>query len=60
MNWKHLPAALLALSVGLTGYGLWALFFPSTYNAFFGEQALAIRVIVIGMIGIAFVAWLKR
>ena len=61
MNWKHLPVALLALSVGLTGYGLKLVFFPS-YNEFggCGDPSFAVRLLVIGMIGVAFIAWLKR
>jgi hypothetical protein len=60
-RWVTVPNGLLALSVGLTIYGLKALFFPS-YNEFGGceDSGLAVHLLVIGMVGIGFVAWLKR
>jgi len=57
VNWKYLPYAVLALSVGFVAIGLWDLAFsaPCAENPNVSTQAVAI-----GLVGIAFVAWLKR
>lgn len=60
MNWKHLPIGLLCLSLALAAFGLAGLLAPNYFTTFYDNPTLAIHVMLIGLVGIGYVAWLKR
>lgn len=62
MSWKTLPIVLLCASGGLFLIGLILLFKPDAISTWdqIREPAVALHLLMSGLAGAAFVAWLKR
>lgn len=58
---KHwIESGLLAASAFLALFGFGGLLEPSYFTTFDDSRELATHVLLIGLAGVAFVAWLKR
>lgn len=60
MRWRHLPVALCLISATFVVLGLVELYRPDDSWAFERSPELPMQFVALGMLGIGFVAWLKR